>query len=674
MIGSSTSLLAMIGEDILLPCHIVPGTDIRAMTLEWARLDLNPRFVHLRRDGVEFLINQNPSYVGRTSLSTDKLQHGDMSLMLSKVKLSDEGEYRCHIPGQETLFVELVVGSVSSPVIIIKEITDKELLLECESKGWYPEPEVLWLDHEGKDLSAGPTETIRGPDGLYSVSSRVTVEMRHSDILTCRVHQRNITQTRETRVQFQDEAPVAPPSSAARITMIFFVCFMALSVVLFVLWKLRQQRGNDWVQCSSETPGGRGEEEQFVEESKNMKGLEDKLQEKEQEKNDMQHVISIMEEQKTELEISKATHISKLEKVEKEWRENEKKLNNDKMFQLKEGRSPKLQLSFSSIVIVIHTAGLLLLTQSSEGQYQVVSPLQPVFTITGDDIFLPCHLEPAIDAVSMAVEWTKMDMYPRFVHVRRGGQDLLDGQNPKYEGRTSLSMNKLKLGDVSLKLSKVKISDAGTYKCLIPGINRDAFIRLVVGAVSSPVISGIKRSTGGLELQCESKGWYPEPEVFWLDDNGNHLSAGPTKTFRGPDGLYTVSSRVTVEKRESIMFTCRVHQGNITQTRETRIQIQDDVFPTKSNCIARILAVSLAGVLLFSVVFFLLWKLKQKKDKKKVHRGQNRKNRKRLDDELQEEEPGVLDLISILEEHEKELKRNMVVQDGGLCGRGPAPM
>ena len=95
------------------------------------------------------------------------------------------------------------------------------------------------------------------------------------------------------------------------------------------------------------------------------------------------------------------------------------------------------------------------------------------------------------------------------------------------------------------------------------------------GAASSPSISlsGLDRNNGGVVLQCESTGWYPEPEVFWLDGEGNLLSAGPTETVRGPDDLYTVSSRVTVEKRHSNSFTCRVQQNHINQTRETQIHI-----------------------------------------------------------------------------------------------------
>lgn len=61
--------------------------------------------------------------------------------------------------------------------------------------------------------------------------------------------------------------------------------------------------------------------------------------------------------------------------------------------------------------------------------------------------------------------------------------------------------------------------------------------------------------------------------MFWLDGEGHLLSAGPTETVRGPDGLYTVSSTVTVEKRHGNTFTHRVQQKTINQTRETQIQV-----------------------------------------------------------------------------------------------------
>ncbi|KAG8005864.1 Butyrophilin-like protein 1 [Nibea albiflora] len=196
--------------------------------------------------------------------------------------------------------------------------------------------------------------------------------------------------------------------------------------------------------------------------------------------------------------------------------------------------------------------------------------------MVGDDVILPCHLEPAEDAVSMTVEWARLDLNPRFVHVRHDSAEFLTDQNPSYTGRTSMSITKLKHGDVSLKLSNVRLSDEGIYKCYIPRQKKKVAVKLAVGVASAPGISlaGIHEVSSGVMLDCRSKGWYPEPELFWLDGEGNLLSAGPTETVRGPDDLYTVSRRLTVRKSDS--FTCRVQQKNINQTRETHFYVPGD--------------------------------------------------------------------------------------------------
>uniref|UniRef100_A0A4W6EFV6 Ig-like domain-containing protein n=1 Tax=Lates calcarifer TaxID=8187 RepID=A0A4W6EFV6_LATCA len=114
------------------------------------------------------------------------------------------------------------------------------------------------------------------------------------------------------------------------------------------------------------------------------------------------------------------------------------------------------------------------------GLSQVIVPMQPIVVTIGDDIILPCHLEPATDAVAMTCEWSRSDLNPRFVHVWHEREELVINQHPSYKGRTSLSTNKLKLGDISLKLSGVKLSDNGTYKCFIPELRTESTIKLVV--------------------------------------------------------------------------------------------------------------------------------------------------------------------------------------------------
>ncbi|XP_042256671.1 butyrophilin-like protein 1 [Thunnus maccoyii] len=291
------------------------------------------------------------------------------------------------------------------------------------------------------------------------------------------------------------------------------------------------------------------------------------------------------------------------------------------MLHLKD-RLSKSGLTAFSVSVFHHAVVLILLTDCCGGLSQVIGPSQPVIVTVGDDIILPCHLKPATDAVGMTLEWARPDLNPRFVHVWHEGQDLQINQHPSYKGRTSLSVEKLKHGDISLKLSRVKLSDNGKYRCYFPDLNKDSTVQLVVGTASSPVISlaGIDTSSSRVVLQCESKGWYPEPEVFWLDGEGNLLSAGPTETVRGPDVLYTVSSRVTVEKRHNNNFTCRVQQNNINQTRETHIIVPDDFFIAPCSSAACITVSLFACFMCVLAVVFAVWKWRQNKTKSKTQR------------------------------------------------------
>ncbi|XP_071315668.1 butyrophilin subfamily 3 member A2-like [Trachinotus anak] len=290
----------------------------------------------------------------------------------------------------------------------------------------------------------------------------------------------------------------------------------------------------------------------------------------------------------------------------------------------------KTQLSDCSVSILHHTVVLLLLTHSCGGQSQVISPPQPIVAMVGDDIILPCHLEPAVDAVNLTVEWARPDLDPRFVHLRRDRVDLLNERHPSYMSRTSLSTTKMKCGDISLKLSTVKLSDAGMYNCLVPKSGSESVVELVVGSVSSPDIE-ISIVSNRVMLDCKSKGWYPEPEVLWLDGEGNLLPAGPTETVRGPDGLYTVSSRVTVEKRHSNSFTCRVQQKNINQTRETHIHVPGDFFVAPSSSSVRITISLVACSVCVLMVLIVAWKINRNKlHQDKTQLGEREKAREHL--------------------------------------------
>uniref|UniRef100_A0A3Q1GCY5 Ig-like domain-containing protein n=1 Tax=Acanthochromis polyacanthus TaxID=80966 RepID=A0A3Q1GCY5_9TELE len=111
----------------------------------------------------------------------------------------------------------------------------------------------------------------------------------------------------------------------------------------------------------------------------------------------------------------------------------------------------------------------------------VVGPSQPVLATVGSDVLLSCRLEPAVDASDMSIEWSRGDRDPSYVYVWSNREELESSKHPDYEGRTSLLFGQLESGNISLKLSNVKLSDKGKYRCFIPRLGEGSAVELVVG-------------------------------------------------------------------------------------------------------------------------------------------------------------------------------------------------
>ncbi|KAK2899611.1 myelin-oligodendrocyte glycoprotein-like [Channa argus] len=127
-----------------------------------------------------------------------------------------------------------------------------------------------------------------------------------------------------------------------------------------------------------------------------------------------------------------------------------------------------------------------------EGQSHMIGSLQPIIVAPGDDIILPCHLEPQLNVQSLTVEWSKPDLKPDpsdrlsrvgYVHLYRGRREVVDMKIPSYIGRTELFTDGLKKGNISLRIINVTLADSGRYRCFIPKLNskvKDSVVELVV--------------------------------------------------------------------------------------------------------------------------------------------------------------------------------------------------
>ncbi|KAK2863354.1 hypothetical protein Q5P01_002887 [Channa striata] len=256
----------------------------------------------------------------------------------------------------KTSAVDLLVGSVSSPVIAGININSSAVVLQCESKGWYPEPEVLWLDGEGHVLSAGPTETARGPDDLYTVSSRVTVDKRHGNRFTCRVQQTNINQTRETHIKVTAKCFPAPFCFDTRFSVVMSVLliFICAVVIFLVRWrqdqiketKMKQQRKTE----ESEREKLLADEKKRDLEEKRAR-LNEELQRKEEEEKDLEQVVKTLEEQRKELKKLEDKLKCQKDEMEKEKENTEKRVQSVE----KETENDGVKRNFGLKEIILNT-------------------------------------------------------------------------------------------------------------------------------------------------------------------------------------------------------------------------------------------------------------------------------------------------------------------------------
>ncbi|XP_073330840.1 myelin-oligodendrocyte glycoprotein-like [Pagrus major] len=131
--------------------------------------------------------------------------------------------------------------------------------------------------------------------------------------------------------------------------------------------------------------------------------------------------------------------------------------------------------SLSSVTVVVLL--LIFSCTPAEGTFRVIGSRQPIVAALGDDIVLPCHVQPQVDVSELTVEWSNPDLKPdprdrlrrvEYVHLYRDTREDLDMKIASYVNRTDLFADGLKRGNISLKITNVTFEDEGRYKCFIP--------------------------------------------------------------------------------------------------------------------------------------------------------------------------------------------------------------
>eukprot|EP00079_Xenopus_tropicalis_P038151 XP_017951922.1 PREDICTED: selection and upkeep of intraepithelial T-cells protein 1-like [Xenopus tropicalis] len=253
---------------------------------------------------------------------------------------------------------------------------------------------------------------------------------------------------------------------------------------------------------------------------------------------------------------------------------------------------------------------LLLLNQLPPAEnFNVIAQEKLVTATLGKTAKLTCYLNPATSAEHMEVRWYRSVLRP-YVHLYENGKSDYNEQMQEFHGRTELLMENIIKGNVTLIIHDVRPSDEGLYNCFFVSSSsyNGAEQELKVKATGLEPLTHIENyHQGEIMVSCQSKGWYPEPEVMWIRSDGAIVPLLNSQATVA-NGLFNIEASINVNP--GFRFTCVITNTISNEVAQSSISISRNIFGTiqRSNTSRFIvLTASFVVTLIFLLVLFILF-------------------------------------------------------------------
>ncbi|XP_040398535.1 butyrophilin subfamily 3 member A2-like [Cygnus olor] len=238
--------------------------------------------------------------------------------------------------------------------------------------------------------------------------------------------------------------------------------------------------------------------------------------------------------------------------------------------------------------MTLHIIIFLQIAHLVTGQFKIIPPDNPVIGVIGKGVTLPCQLEAKTTPERLFVQWIFTGKSQRIDVTTYDGKNK---QNPisedkAYQGRTNFFQTEFNKGNVSLHLKNVMLSDEGKYTCSIFLENwyDEVVVDLNVAAKGDETSIFLDGHVGqGIGLTCKSQGWFPEPEVVWLDSKGQTRKEKViTQRTKTSSGIFDVVTSMNLEPGSDKEVSCRIVNNLLNTACESRVLLSDVFFPSTS--------------------------------------------------------------------------------------------
>ncbi|KAK2917127.1 hypothetical protein Q8A67_001501 [Cirrhinus molitorella] len=475
--GPSGPLVAPLGSSVVLPCYVDKPLPVEDLGVEWRKTDPET-LVHMFQDGEIQAEIQDQDYQDRAHFFTDQIQHGNFSLRLDNLRAEDEGQYTCTVHSQEEsgeTMVEIKVDNVehlqvsglsrSISASVGEDVTlscsiDSHITLEDLEVSWMKTDEdedivvLLYQNNEASPEASDERYTDRVefftdeiPKGNFSLRLK-SVRTEDKGVYMCEVFAGGLSGN--------TTAVLGQLGFSALHIMVLILCISASGSALLLCCL---------IYCRPTTKG------LIVHNSS---------------------ILNVHLGSSVVLPCHVPPHLLTKD-LKVEWRKTTKKsktlvhLYEDGEIQAeKQHEDYKNRANFLTDHIKQGNFSLRLdkLTAEDVGQYTctVYGKKEYMFSAKskltlkilmsgkfiplGGSVDLPCQVDKSLLENSLKVEWRRADS-ETLVHLYEDGKSRADQQHKDYHKRAHLLKKKIKDGNFSLHLKKLRAGDEGVYRCKV---------------------------------------------------------------------------------------------------------------------------------------------------------------------------------------------------------------
>ncbi|XP_060060932.1 selection and upkeep of intraepithelial T-cells protein 7-like [Erinaceus europaeus] len=186
-----------------LSCQLSPPQNAEHMEVQWFRKD-NSKLVLLYRGGQTVNEEAAPEYVGRTEFLKEAIGKGKVTLRIHNTSVPDNGIYLCSFKANDfdgiaTMNLSVVALGVETQ-IDVQQLVTAGFLVECASRGWFPQPQMEWKDSRGVVVPPSSISYAQDESGLFRMKMTLFLQNQSHSNITCFIHNPLTTEWKQTTV------------------------------------------------------------------------------------------------------------------------------------------------------------------------------------------------------------------------------------------------------------------------------------------------------------------------------------------------------------------------------------------------------------------------------------------------------------------------------------------